>query len=337
MLAGRRFHALLLHCVWACALGGSAAMAEDVVVAASASDPAARVRRTGLILDYTGAELRLRTALGTVESIPAHRVKEIQTEWLPEHRAGRAARAQGELAEAIAAFQEARARERRAWAERQIRAELAGTYLEAGRIESAGDEFLAIVARDPETMHFATMPIAWRAAPPDAALERHAAKWLTDPQSREARVLGASWLLAGPERAAASAELDRHVNATDPRIAGLAAIQLWRTKLVTARPAEIAAWRSQLESMPPEIQAAGWYVLGDLLARAPEPGDAALAYLRVPLVFREQRAMAADALLAAAGQLERMGQRDEAAGLYREIVRDFGHLPLAAEAAKRIK
>jgi tetratricopeptide (TPR) repeat protein len=241
------------------------------------------------------------------------------------------------LTEAIAAYQEARALERRAWAERQIRAELAGTYLEAGQIESAGDEFLAIVARDPETLHFAIMPIAWRAAPPDAALERHAAGWLGNPHSSVTRVLGASWLLAGPRRVEAIAELDKLVKSTDARLAGLAAIQLWRTKLVTAKPAEIAAWRLHLEKMPPEVQAAGWYVLGELHARAGESAEAALAYLHVPLVFREQRPLAADALLAAARQLEKMGQHGEAAGLYREIVRDFGHLPPAAEAAKRIK
>jgi tetratricopeptide (TPR) repeat protein len=319
------------------AIPALSAAGEDVVIATSASDPSARVRRTGQILDYTGTELRLRTALGTIETLPAGRVKEIETEWLPEHLAARAARHKGDLAAAIAAYQEARALERRSWAERQVRSELTGTYVEAGRIESAGDEFLAIVARDPETMHFATMPIAWRAAPPDTALERHAAKWLADARSPTARVLGASWLLAGPQRAAAIAELERLLKATDPRIAGLAAMQLWRTKLVTAKPVEIAAWRSQLEKLPPEIQATGWYILGDVHARAGEPDDAALAYLRVPLVFREQRAMAADALLAAGGQLEKMGQRDRAVGLYREIVRDFGHLPPAVEAAKRIK
>lgn len=313
------------------------AAAEDIVIASSASDPAARVRRTGEVLDYTGTELKLRTALGTVETISAGRVKEVQTTWLPEHEAGRAARAKGDLSEAIAQLTEARALERRPWAERQIRAELVGAYLEAGRIEDAGDEFLAIVARDPETMHFAIAPIAWRPAPPDAAIERHATGWLENMQSPVARVLGASWLLAGPKRPAAIAELEKLVKSGDPRIAGLAAIQLWRTKLVAAKPAEVAAWRSHLEKLPAEIQAAGWYVLGELHARAGDHEDAALAYLRVPLVFRVQRALAADALLAAGEQLEKMGQHDQAMGLYRELLRDFAHLPAGAEANKRSK
>jgi tetratricopeptide (TPR) repeat protein len=315
----------------------TAAAAEDIVIAASASDPAVRVRRTGEIVDYTGIELKLRTTLGTVERIPAGRVKEIQSTWLIEHEAGRVAHTKGEPDEAIARLVEAKALERRPWAERQIRADLVTVYLEAGRIEDAGDEFLAIVARDPETMHFAIMPIAWRAAPPVAAIERHATGWLENAQSPVARVLGASWLLAGPTRAAAIAELEKLAESGDPRIAGLAAIQLWRTKLVAAKPAEIAAWKSHLEKLPAEIQAAGWYVLGELHARAGQHEVAALAYLRVPLVFRTQRAMAADALLAAGEQLEKMSQHEQAAGLYREILRDFAHLPAAVEAGKRLK
>ena len=307
------------------------ASAEDTVVAASASDPAARVKRTGQILDYTGTELVLRTSLGTEETIPAARVLELKTTWTPSHQEGDAARAKGELDEAIAAYRLALAEERRLWTRRRIAAELAGTYLEAGRIENAGDEFLAIVASDPATMHYDIMPIAWRPAPPGAALERHAAGWLSR-QEPAARVLGASWLLAGPRRAPAIAALEELVKSSDPRVAGLAAIQLWRTKLVTATAADVAAWRSQLEKMPPEIQAAGWYVLGELYARQDQPEQAALAYLRAPLVFRPQRALAADSLLAAGRQLEKMGRREQAAGLYRELARDHAHLPAAREA-----
>jgi tetratricopeptide (TPR) repeat protein len=307
---------------------------EDTVVAASASDPMARVKRTGQILEYTGNELKLRTSLGLEETIPAGRVIEIQATWNPSHQAGDVARAKGELDEAIAAFRQAKAEERRPWARRRIAAELAGAYLEAGRIESAGDEFLAIVASDPATRHYDIVPIAWRPAPPDAAIERHAAAWLAKGQSPPARVLGASWLLAGPRRTEAIATLEELVKASDPRVAGLATIQLWRTKLVTAKPADLAIWQAQLEKMPREIQAAGWYVLGDVHSRQNQPEQAALAYLKVPLLHRRQRAMAANALLAAGKQLEKMGQKDQAAGLYREIARDFAHLPAAKEPGR---
>jgi tetratricopeptide (TPR) repeat protein len=322
----------LVLCLVACSAKG-----EDTVVASSASDPAVRVKRTGQILDFTGAELKLRTSLGLDETIPASRVVEFRTTWSAAHLAGNSARAAGELDDAIAAYRLAKTQERRPWALRQVAAELAGTYLEAGRIENAGDEFLAIVASDPATQHYDSVPIAWRPAPPDAALEQRATAWLAKGQPPVARVLGASWLLAGSQRPAAIAALEELVKASDPRVAGLATIQLWRTKLIKATAADVAAWQAQLEKLPPEIQAVGWYVLGDLQARQNQPELAALAYLKVPLLYRRQRAMAADALLAAGQQLEKMGNRDEAAGLYREIARDFAHLPAAKAATERLK
>jgi tetratricopeptide (TPR) repeat protein len=331
-LKSRKAGYLLVAALAAVAHFATGTAAEDTVIAASSSDADVRVTRKGRIVDYTGQQLTLRTPLGLDETIPAARVREIQTTWTESHLAGNAARAKGELDEAIAAYRQALVDERRPWARRQIAAELAGTYLEAGRIESAGDEFLAIVASDPATIHFDVVPIAWRPAPPDAVLERHAADWLAE-REPAARVLGASWLLAGPQRTEAVAALEELAKGSDARVAGLAAIQLWRTKLVTASSTDVAAWREQLEKMPPEIQAAGWYVLGDLYARQDQPEQAALAYLKVPLVHRRQRAIAADALLAAGRQLEKMGRREQAAELFRELARDFGHLPAAKEAA----
>lgn len=269
--------------------------------------------------------------------IAAARIIEVQTTWTEPHVAGKTAREKGELDEAIEAYRDAKLLERRPWAIRQLMAELSGTYLEAGRIESAGDEFLGIVASDPATMHYAVMPIAWRPAPPSASLERRAAEWAAKGQPPPARVLGASWLLGGPRRLEALAALEELVKSSDGRVAGLATIQLWRTKLVTAKLAEVVHWQSQLENMPPEIQAAGWYVMGDLYSRLNQPEQAALAYLKAPVLFRRQRTIAADALLAAGGQLEKMGRHEEAKRLYREIVRDLGHLPAADQARVRLK
>ena len=89
--------------------------------------------------------------------------------------------------------------------------------------------------------------------------------------------------------------------------------------------------------MPPDIQATGSYVLGDVLARQEQPEAASLAYLKVPILFHQQRAMAADALLAAGKQLEKMSQNRQAAEVYRELVRDFPHLAGAKEAAGRLE
>jgi tetratricopeptide (TPR) repeat protein len=311
--------------------------AQDAVITSSATDPAARVKKQGEIVDYTGEELTLKTTFGTTERIPAARVVEIKSSWTPAHDTALTARSEGRLDEAIEAFREARREEQRRWAQRLIMAELAGTYLEAGQIDAAGNQFLEIILSDPATIHFDVIPIAWRAAPPDVVLEARAGQWLASKKLPTARLLGASWLLSSGQRAAATAALDELAGSSDPRIAGMAQAQLWRTKLVTAKPDEISRWHAQLKKMPREVQAAGWFILGDLYARQNKPEQAAIAYLKTPLLFREQRAMAADALLAAGKQLEKMGQASQAVGLYRELVRDFAHLPVAAEAQSRLK
>ena len=310
--------------------------AQDVVIVSSPTDPAAQIKKQGQILDYTGIQLTLRTPLGRDELIPAGRVVEIQTTWSEPHQAGDAAREAGNLDEAIAAYRQAKRVETRPWAVRRIMAELVGCYAETGRLDSAGDEFLAIASSDPATPHFNVVPIAWRSSLPDAALETRAVAWLAAKQMPAAVVLGASWLLAGPRRGEAVAALEGLRGSSDSRVAALANIQLWRLRLVTATPEEARRWQAQLEAMPPEVQASGWFILGDVLARQQQADRAALAYLKVPLLFRSQRAMAADALLAAGRQLEKLGQTNQAASLYREIARDFPHLPVATEAKTQL-
>ena len=67
-------------------------LSQDTVIHSTAADPAARIKKSGTILEFTGSELRLRSTLGTEETIPAARVVEIQTRWTGTHEAGRTAR-----------------------------------------------------------------------------------------------------------------------------------------------------------------------------------------------------------------------------------------------------
>jgi tetratricopeptide (TPR) repeat protein len=313
---------------------GSFALAQDVVVATSATNPRAQIKRTGEILDYTGSGVRLKSSLGREETIPAARIVEIQTRWTAAHEKARAAQTAGKLSEAIAGYQEAKAIEPRLWAVRQIMADLAGAYLEAGRIDEAGEDFLAIVAQDAATPHFEVAPIAWRTMPLSLAAQSRAAQWLQDKGRPAARLLGASWLLTSDHAAEAQAALDELTRSPDPRIAAIATSQLWRTKSSTATPSHVALWQAELEKQPLQCQAAGWYVLGDLAAGLDEPSQAAICYLKVPILFRRQRLVSAEALLAAAEQLEKAERQGQARGLYSELIREFGHLP-AAELARR--
>lgn len=320
---------------------GSWAAAQDTVVLTS-TDGKSRLTRQGEIVDYTGQELRLKTLSGREEPIAAGRVIEIKTTWLADHLRGSEFVRAGKLDDAIAALQQAKESERRPWARRQIMAELVECHLDAGRIDLAGDEFLRIIADDPTTQHFAVIPLPWRALPPDAALEARAAAWLSaGSKIPAATVLGASWLLSTRHRGEAVAALTeqslKRSAPHDVRLAMLADIQLWRTKIVTAKEPEVDRWQAAIEKMPAEIQAGGWFVVGDARARLGQAEEASLAYLRVPLVHGRPRAMAADALVAAGEQLEKFKRGDQAAGLYREVIADYSTCPAAAEAQVRLR
>lgn len=334
-------------CTWAGAVllvlaaATRAVTAQDTVVVIG-SDGKTPVTRQGQIVDYKGTELRLKTAAGREEPIPSARVLDIKTEWVADHLRAIELRQSGKLADAIRAYQQAKEREPRAWARRQIMAELTACYAESGRFDLAGNEFLAIVESDPATRHVAVMPLAWRSFPLDAALESRAAAWLASAdKSSAAGLLGASWLLSTSRRAQAIAALEQLALARgkedDARLASLADVQLWRTKLVSAKPDDVARWKAVAAQMPAEIQACGWFVVGEALARLGQAEEAALAYLRVPLVHGQQRVMAADALVAAGKQLETLERRQQAAGLYREVLADYAACPAASEASSRLK
>jgi tetratricopeptide (TPR) repeat protein len=324
----------------ALALGTSSVFAQDAVIIAG-QEGRPPVTRRGEIVELTGTELRLKTAAGRIEPIPRERVVELTTKWTEAHAHGDALRQAGKLDEAITAYQQAKEQESRPWARRQIAAAMVGCYVESGRFDLAGDEFLTIVAADPTTQHFDVIPLAWRSFPPDAVLEARAEKWLAAGQRNPvAALLGASWLLSTSRRAAAIEVLEelssRRGLGEDQRLAQLANVQLWRSKIVTAAAGDVSRWKAAVERMSAETQGSGWYVVADALARLGQHEEAALAYLRVPILHGQQRVMAADALVAAGKQLESLGRSAQAAGLYREVLRDFAFTPAAGEAKARL-
>lgn len=317
-------------------LTATAAAAQDTVVVTNA-DGRGRAMRQGEIVELTGTELKLKNSAGRVETLPAGRIVEFRTDWRADHLRARELHGTGKLGEAITAYEEAKRSEPRAWAQRQIMAERSQCLAESGRFDLAGEEFLAIVASDPATGHLAAMPLAWRSFPPDAALESRAAGWLAaGSKSPAAQLLGASWLLSTSRRSEAVQRLEelslKRGAEDDQRLAMLAELQLWRTKVVTAKALDVGRWMDAVERMPTAVQPGGWFVVGEAYGRLKQPEEAALAYLRVPLVHRAPSILRADALLAAGKQLESLDRKEQAAGLYREVLADYGDCHAAREA-----
>jgi tetratricopeptide (TPR) repeat protein len=296
----------------------------------------AQARLTGEILEYTGAELRLRQAGGRESVVPAERVARIEAVWTPEHQQGDALLAEGKFAEAVAQYGLALRAEKRQWAQRLILSRAVRCYAGLGQFEQAGKTFLIILAYDPATQYFDAVPLSWSSHQPSAALEAQASAWLEAASQPAAVLLGASWLLSTGKRGAAVAALKRLSTEAEPRVAALAKAQLWRTELVTATAEDLAGWHVAIERMPAALRAGPYLTLGRALARLGDGEQAALVLMRVPILYADDRALAAEALVAAADELNKLGRRGEALGLYREAASAHAGTPAAAEAQARL-
>jgi len=307
------------------------------VIYATGKDAIGRGTTTGTIIDYTGETLVLRTSGGREQRIPTPRVIEIQTMWTAEKLAGDQMVEAGEYDEAVKNYLTAYRDERRDWARREIMAHCVRCYRELARFDRAAEAFLSLIHLDPKTQHFDTIPLSWTPYQPSLTFQQKANSWLDSSQSSSARLLGASWLLSTAARGSAISALRELTADSDARIASLAETQLWRTQVATAKPQDIERWRRLVERMPHPLRAGAYFTLGRALAGKQQGEQAALAFLRVPILYPKDGRLAAAALLSAGRELERIGQTKEAVVLYREVVRDHSQTPAAAEASSRLE
>src|SRR5262245_19997489 len=69
-------------------LATTCVLADDEVYLKSPSNPRARTKVSGQILDYTGKELVLRTDMGAERRFPGDQVADVETTYSPEQLAG---------------------------------------------------------------------------------------------------------------------------------------------------------------------------------------------------------------------------------------------------------
>ncbi len=310
--------------------------AVDVLFVRNSKPGQPAVQRQGEIVDLAGTQLMFRGPSGQVETIAVDQITEWRTTWTASKQQADALYLEKKFAESAAAFLKAREEEQRVWARRQIMLRLIECHSATGNLVAAAEEFLILVSSDSETTAWEIAPLAWRTVDDANALAR-AAQWIRDTRNPARQLFGASWLLVGPQRSEAITALQALAGGTNKRIATLAVIQLWRTRIITSPPEEPASWLAGLERLPAETRPLGYYCVGEAFAKHNQPERAALAYLRIPILYPRTRPLAADALLAAAGQLEKLQRREQAAGLYREVLTEHATLPAATMARQRLE
>lgn len=318
-------------------LCASRAVAEDRVVLSPLKAGGARTTLRGEIVDYRGDGLRFRTSTGKEDSYDSARVVELATTWPDAFRQGEASWRAGAWDEAITSYRAAAAEEQRGWAKRRMLARLVECLRDARRIAEAGDAFLALLRADPESPEFAVIPLDWTLDLTAAtAVEPRAREWLKQDAITPSVLLGASWLMSRPDRPQALAALRRLSSERDVRVAHLADAQLWRARLASADRAELDKWRAQISRMPDTLRAGPTFVLGQGLSRQGEPSRAALELLRIPIVWSDQRELAAAALWEAGKALEATPTPSDADGLYRELVATYPTSSIAESARKKL-
>lgn len=313
-----------------------AASGEDIVYISLGESLGTRTELRGEILDYTGKELRLRTLGGAEMAFPSHRVVQVETDRCAAHAAGDKLFAQRQYAEAEEEYRRASGEEPRRWVRRQLLAQRVWCLKNLGNYETAGQFFAVLMTEDPETIHFDCVPLAWLPEEPSASLQRRAEQWLVSDPPYLA-LLGASHLLATNRRAEAVQRLSTLAYGADSRVAALAKAQLWRTQLTAVRESTLRNWQAAVEAMPEPLRAGPYFIVASALAQLHQSEAAALYYLRVPLLYPNERQLAARSLVEAGKHLERLNQTTEAAYLYREAIRDFAGTGEAAQAEARLQ
>ena len=166
-------------------------------------------------------------------------------------------------------------------------------------------------------------------------LQRAAQGWLDLNQEPAMVLLGASHLLSTAARAVALDRLERLASTAEPPINQLALAQTWRVLVVTADAQKLKTWEDTIRRMPEPLRAGPYYVLGQGWAHQQNWEKAALALMRVGIIYRTHHVLAARSLLDAGQSLEKLGRRRQAAGLYDEVLGNFAQTPSAPEAKAR--
>jgi tetratricopeptide (TPR) repeat protein len=310
------------------------AEAEDSVYLAAPNSPQARAKVTGRVLDFNGRELVLDIG-GNEKRYPADQVLDIDSEWTPTQLAADELFARREYAEALVKYEEAVRSEPRRWVQRKLVAQMVWCLRNTEQYRRAGELFLALSRDDPGMLYFPCIPLRWLPGQTQPDLEKKSRDWLAS-DSAVAVLLGASHLSSTSEQANVLKRLDVLSRAKDARVAALAQALTWNATYASATSKQLNAWRDAIESFPDAIGAGPHFVLGRALAHHKQPQDAAIDLLRVPILYPEDRPLAAVALFEAGRALEQADDRPAAARLYRELQAEHPQSRVASEARTRL-
>ncbi len=245
--------------------------------------------------------------------LPSNRVAAVEPTW----RTPAAENAQKlfearKYREAKEAIAKAATKELPRWQQRLLVAEFVDVLAALGDTRLAGGVYLKSLApNQPPAMLYGHLPMNWTTAEPDRTLYEVAVEWLE--QSDEcAQLLGASWLLLGPDQEAARGKLLKLQNSKLEPIAALATAQAWRLVPPPDTAGKVSEWLEYRDRLLLPNQIGPTEFLAERLARVGMIDLAIGQWSRIATMHPDRPHRVVAALQSAQRVLVQQGRADEA-------------------------
>lgn len=292
--------------------------------------------RQGKIIAYSGDGVQLKTSNGRELKVDRSRVLSFNTTWPDSYNEAEKLFQGQQFESALKKYQQAVRDEKRRWAKKLIFAKTIWCLRNMNRIADACDRFVAIVEDDPNTPHFATIPLAWTSAEPNEPIRQRCEKWI-EHKTAAVRLIAASHLLPTKQRSDALTTLRQLAEDSPEPIQTLALAQIWRTRIVSVDASDLEKWQERIQTLPAELRPGPYYVLGKGWAANQQWDAAAISFLRCAIPNDQDQSLTIESIWQAAVSLEKQGNKDEAMRLFRELTVRFPTATLTAMARRRLQ
>ncbi|MBD3676606.1 MAG: hypothetical protein HUJ26_24100 [Planctomycetaceae bacterium] len=292
------------------------------------------------IIDYTGEAVTVREVDANANKTYAtSEVTRVETPQSRQQQDGLKLLAAGEASAAEAKLLEALTLDPREWVKREILADLVRAALFRGDYVTAATRMDRIFASDETTHHLELLPAVWTEKVLTKSQIRSAAD-LIGGESQIERLVAASILLFQPGFEETSKQiLLEFKNTGHRRLQPLAESQLWRLELKAKDLSvfTIEQWQRHIERLPTRERGGPYYLLAQAYDFKLLRDEAALTYLRIPVLYPHDRLLSAQSLLSAAEVLRSAGRGQESITIYRELVARYQGTDAAGKADAVLK
>ena len=291
----------------------------------------------GTIKEFDGEGLRIISTNGQERLIEAESVLRIDTQRLPGQRAARLAAKAGQYSKAAGTYYRIlqTGAEKRNWIRREILSELVLTLRADGKEYQASKIFLQLLRDDPRTPYFDVIPLVWTGGTilsPEAEIA--AAKWMKSEIPAE-RLLGSSLLLGSRKSQQAESVLKTLAETAVRPIDSIAKVQGLRLGLHQVTEKNIQTCKQSIKQIPLSLRGGPYYILGRLYFSQKKYREAAVASMRVPILYSDNPILAAESLLIAGRAMSRSGLIKDAEHIYNELINTYPKTTAAADAKQR--